>query len=211
MDWIVNILLNNYLLWKKKKNNTPVNDRTNRFSTVVITQVYYCCNCSYNRCITESTSASKKWIQVYTRAGLKVMSPILLCWPIISEADVGDMAVEVETSCQYPITFCCCVTNWSRGAVWQNSVCHGCAYKPKVCHWIPPRRKNFTRWHWLMHANCWWRSNSGCSSVRWWVVCFSSSDSKSPPLEQIFMSTVCRLLFKAGEIAWLMVVTILKK
>lgn len=45
---------------KKKKNNTPVNDRTNRFSTVVITQVYYCCNCSYNRCITESTSASKK-------------------------------------------------------------------------------------------------------------------------------------------------------
>lgn len=26
---------------------------------------------------------------------LKVMLPILLCWPVMAETDVGDMAVEV--------------------------------------------------------------------------------------------------------------------
>ena len=38
------------------------------------------------------------------------------------------------------------------------------------------------------------------STVRWWVVRFSSGDSNSgsPPLVQIFMSTACRLLFTAG-------------
>jgi len=37
--------------------------------------------------------------------------------------------------------------------------------------------------------------------VRLWVVYFSSgdSDSGSPPVVQIFMSTVSRLLFTAGE------------
>ena len=40
------------------------------------------------------------------RAALKVMPPILLCWPMMSEADVGGMAVEVEPSHQYSITFC---------------------------------------------------------------------------------------------------------
>ena len=34
--------------------------------------------------------------------------------------NVGGMAVEVEPSHQYPVTFCCCVTDVSRGAVWQN-------------------------------------------------------------------------------------------
>jgi len=53
----------------------------------------------------------------YTRAALKVMSPILLCWPTTSETDVGGMAVDPEPFCQYPITFCCCATAGSRGAV----------------------------------------------------------------------------------------------
>jgi len=35
----------------------------------------------------------------------------------MSEADVGGMAVEVEPSHRYPIPFCCCVTDGSRGAV----------------------------------------------------------------------------------------------
>ena len=45
------------------------------------------------------------------------------------------------------------------------------------------------------------------STVRWWVVCFSSgnSDSGSPSLVQIFLSMVCRLLFISGESAQLMV------
>jgi len=34
--------------------------------------------------------------------------------------DVGDMAEEVEPSHQYPVMLYCCVTDVSRGAVWQN-------------------------------------------------------------------------------------------
>lgn len=33
-----------------------------------------------------------------TRASLKVMSPNLLCWPTISEVDIGGMALENEPS-----------------------------------------------------------------------------------------------------------------
>jgi len=44
------------------------------------------------------------------------MPPILLCWHITSEADVGGMAVEAEHSHQYPVIFYCCVTDGSRGA-----------------------------------------------------------------------------------------------
>ena len=49
------------------------------------------------------------------RATPKVMSPILLCWPMMSQADSGGMAVEVEPSHQYSITCCCCVTDGSGG------------------------------------------------------------------------------------------------
>ena len=50
------------------------------------------------------------------------------------------------------------------------------------------------------------------STVRWWVVHFSSGGSKSgsPLLMQIFMSEVCRLLFIAVKNAKLMVVTMVK-
>lgn len=51
------------------------------------------------------------------RAALKVMAPILLYWPKMSEADVDGMAVEVETSRQHPTTFCCSVTDGRKGAV----------------------------------------------------------------------------------------------
>ena len=30
-------------------------------------------------------------MHVYTRTALKVMPPILLFWPIVAEADIGDM------------------------------------------------------------------------------------------------------------------------
>ena len=50
-------------------------------------------------------------------AALKVTPPVLLCWPITSEANVGGMAVEVEPSDQYSVMFCCHVTHGSRGAV----------------------------------------------------------------------------------------------
>ena len=51
------------------------------------------------------------------RAALKAVPSILLCWPMMSEVEVGGMAVEVEPSCHYPITFCFCTTDGSRGAV----------------------------------------------------------------------------------------------
>ena len=52
-----------------------------------------------------------------TRAVPNVMPPILLCWPTMSEVDDAGMAVEVEPSHQYSVTFCCCVTDGSRGAI----------------------------------------------------------------------------------------------
>ena len=51
------------------------------------------------------------------RAALKIMPPLVLCWPTMSEVDVGGMAVEAEASHQHSITLCCCVTDGSRGAV----------------------------------------------------------------------------------------------
>jgi len=54
---------------------------------------------------------------IYARVALKLMPPILLCWPMTSKADVGDMAVEAEPSCQYSVKFCCCATDDSRGVV----------------------------------------------------------------------------------------------
>ena len=50
-------------------------------------------------------------------------------------------------------------------------------------------------------------------AVRQWVVSFSSSnsDSVSPLLVQIFMSTACRLLFTAAKNAELMVAIMLEK
>ena len=51
---------------------------------------------------------------------MKVMPPVLLCLPTLSEADVGGMAIKVEPYCQYSVAFCCCVTDGSRGVVRQN-------------------------------------------------------------------------------------------
>jgi len=48
------------------------------------------------------------------------------------------------------------------------------------------------------------------STVRQWVVHFSSNGSGSSPLVHIVRSTACRRLFMAGENAQLMVMTILK-
>jgi hypothetical protein len=37
---------------------------------------------------------------VYTKGALKVVLPILLCWPVTLGANAGDMAAEVEPSRQ---------------------------------------------------------------------------------------------------------------
>jgi len=57
------------------------------------------------------------------KAAPKVMPPILLCWPMTTEVDVGGMAIEVKPIFhqrwfhQYSITFCCHLTDGSRGAL----------------------------------------------------------------------------------------------
>jgi hypothetical protein len=56
-------------------------------------------------------------LKLSTRATPKLMPPILLCWPTMSEAKVVDMEVEVEPSHQYSVKFCCRATDDSRGAV----------------------------------------------------------------------------------------------
>ena len=66
-----------------------------------------------------------------TRAALKVMPPILLCWPMTSEVEAGTTAVEVESSCQYSVTFWCYVTDGSRGTVWQNVIWHEVCMKKR--------------------------------------------------------------------------------
>ena len=60
------------------------------------------------------------YIIYFMRASLKVMPPILWCWPTTSEADGGGMAVEAEPSHQYSPTLCCCAMDGSRGKIWEN-------------------------------------------------------------------------------------------
>ena len=64
-------------------------------------------------------------LQKSTTAALKWMSPILWCWPAISEVDVGGTAAEVEPSHQHSTMFCYHVTDGSKEAVWQSGVWHG--------------------------------------------------------------------------------------
>ena len=49
------------------------------------------------------------------------------------------------------------------------------------------------------------------STLRRWVVHFSSDNSGSPLLVQVLTSTACRLLFIAGENAELVLLIVLKK
>ena len=134
-------------------------------------------------------------------AALKVMLPMLFYQPMTSEVDVGSMAVEVEPSHQHSITCCCCVTDGSRGAVWQNSIWCGSADEAKVCSWIPPCGKNGTHWHSLIFVEHLLRPNSGCEHGEGWLMHFISGDSNtgSPLLVQIFTSTTCWLLFITSE------------
>jgi len=65
-------------------------------------------NISYKR-------TNQKWL--VTKAAPKVIPPILLGVPMTSEEHVGGMTEEAESSQQFSITFCCCVTDGSRGTV----------------------------------------------------------------------------------------------
>ena len=51
------------------------------------------------------------------RAAPKVIHSVLLCWPMMSEVDVGGMTAEAAPSRQHPIACCCRATDGSREAV----------------------------------------------------------------------------------------------
>ena len=140
------------------------------------------------------------------RAALRVMPSILLCWLLMSEVDVGGTTVETEPFHQNSITFCCWMTDGSRGAVWQNSVWYGSAYETKVCHWIRPCRKKS---HILL--NFCGDQTVDFNTVKRWVVCFNHGNSGSPPPVHNFTSAEFRLLLISGKTAQLMMVTVLKK
>jgi len=108
----------------------------------------------------------------FTGADPKVMPPILVLWPPTSEVNGGGMAVEVELSQQYSITFFCHMTYSSREAVWHNSVWHGSPYETKMWEIIPPCGKNgafIDAWWMLMEAKQWtwaqWNSGWCVSAV----------------------------------------------
>jgi len=140
------------------------------------------------------------------------MPPLLLCQPTTSEVDDCGMAVEAEPSHQHSLACCCCVTDGSRGAVWQNAILHGSAYEAKARHWIPPWRRRCTHWHLSTLAESLWRPNSGCKHNKAVVVCFHSGNSGSGTslLLQACMSAAYMLLFIGGKNAQLTVVTTVK-
>lgn len=74
--------------------------------------------------------------------------------------------------------------------------------KQNICSLIP--------FFWML-AEHFWRPNRCCSTVRLWVVHFSSDNNGSLLLVQIVTSTAFRLLVMAGENTQLMTVTTLKK
>ena len=107
-----------------------------------------------------------------------IMPPVLLCWPMTSEADVGSMAEEVGLSHQCFVTFCCHVTASSSGAV-QQIVWDGSAYKAKVCHWIPPKfaeKLTPTDIHWCL-LNEYGGQTLGVRTGRQGVMSYSSGDN----------------------------------
>jgi len=87
-----------------------------------------------------------------------------------SETDVGRMAVEVEPSHQYSLTFCCCVTDGSRGVVWQKVSDVEVGMKQR-------RVTEFLHVEKMAPIDIHWRTNSGCEHSKavgvafqqWWL------------------------------------------
>ena len=110
------------------------------------------------------------WIIECTRTIPKVMPPVLLCLPTMSEANIGGTSIEFEPSHQYSITFYCCVTDGNKRPHWQKGIWHRSAYEAKVCHWIPPCRKKMAAID--IHRcflNVYGNKTVNVSTVRWWA------------------------------------------
>ena len=119
-----------------------------------------------------------KWY--YSRAAPKVMPPVLWWWPAVSEENVDDMAVETELSQQYSYF----VDMWQMAAEGQSDrmasdmevhVKQKCVVEFRHLEKIVP-----IDIHWCL-LNFYRDQSVHVSTVRRWVVCFSS-DSGSLPL-----------------------------
>ena len=87
----------------------------------------------------------------------------------MSEVDVG-MAVKVEPSHQYSVTFCGCVTDGSTGAVWQMvSDMEVCMKQRRVTVFFHAGKMTPTDIHWCL-LNMYGDQRVDVSSVRWWGV-----------------------------------------
>jgi len=145
------------------------------------------------------------------RAAPKLMPPVLLCWPMTSEADGGGMAVEVEPSHQHSITFCCCVTDGSRGAVWQWHLTWKCGWIKGVSLSSFRRKK----WHPLTFSNTCWTALETKERiwVQWscgWSISAVVTVTAGNLCWCTFTCATHRLLCTTSESAELMVMTVEK-
>jgi len=92
-----------------------------------------------------------QWL-LFMRATPKVIPPISLCWPTVLEADVDGNHSQGWTFPPIFCSFCCCVIDGSRGAVWQNNVWHGSVYVAKVCL----HSSIWKKWHPLAFIDAFW-------------------------------------------------------
>jgi len=116
-------------------------------------------------------------VLIYGRAALKVMTPILCYWPSTSEVDVANMAVKVEPSHQYSIMCCHSATCGSRQAVYAMQLTwKGIQSKDVELNSCVQKKMAPTGIH-LHLLNVYGQQTVDVSTVRQWVVNFSSGDS----------------------------------
>ena len=116
-------------------------------------------------------------VNIFMRAALKVMLPDLWCWLMTSEVDVGGMAAEVEPSHKLHYILLLC-DRWQQG----GSLTKWClTWK---CLWSKGVSLNFSVWEKMaltdIHRcllNVYRDQTVDVSTVRQWMVCFSSGDS----------------------------------
>ena len=127
-----------------------------------------------------------------------------LLWPVTSEADVGVMAVEAEPSHQYSITLCCCMTDGSR-EVLQTGWC---------LTWKCIESKGVSlnsfmwekKWHSLTFintcSNVYGDQTVDVSTVRWWVVCFSSGENVTSTCSDFNEHSMQAFVVKIHSYSW---------
>ena len=109
---------------------------------------------------------------IYTSAALKVMFYYVGLW--CSEVDVSSMAVEVTEYWLDGSTFCCCVTDGSRGTVWQNGIWHRRMDEAEVWNWIPQcggEKMTPTDIHWHLRNTDADQTVDVSTVRRWWFKC----------------------------------------